>query len=142
MPSCNEVFVQYQQCCDLLKLVTLELSTEALKPDSLDLYPRSKFNEVSCELHMAVRTTRIALLDWNSSTVLHAVSCNTACRSRQCRGKVLFESGSLICIGFGSKVPCREPQCEVIPNAMEQVYLVGTAPVTKDKHVLCSHPQK
>ena len=54
--------------------------------------------------------TRIALLDWNSHTLLRALSRSTArIGSRPCGGKVVFESRSLICIGFGSKVLCGVP---------------------------------
>ena len=61
-----------------------------------------------------MQTTRIAQLEWNSRTVTRAVtqhSTQLGSGSRPCGGKVVFESGSPICIGFGSKVPCGEPHC-------------------------------
>ena len=61
--------------------------------------PDSMWSRVSSTPHT---TTRISLLDWQHSTQLRS-------GSRPCGGKVVFGSGSPICIGSKFKVTCGEP---------------------------------
>ena len=84
------------------------LSTRALKMDLLDPDPQSGFNVVACELHMAHRLCALHYLTASRTVTQHSTQLGSG--SRPCGGKVLFETGSLIRIGCGSKVPCGEPQ--------------------------------
>ena len=64
--------------------------------------------QIQCGLSWAphgMQTTRIALLDWISCTVMQH-STQLRSRSRLCEEKVVFRSGSPIHIGSGSKVLC------------------------------------
>ena len=97
------------QSADLMRLSTWEL-----KPNSRNQKPRSEFNVVSRELHTA---RRLPALHWwtgsyapfRSTVTQHSMQLTS--RSRPCESKMVFGSGSLICIGSGSTVPCGEPQC-------------------------------
>ena len=54
------------------------LSTWALKLDSLDPDPQSKFNVVSWKLHTyGTQTACIALLAWISHTVRRSIACRS-----------------------------------------------------------------
>ena len=86
----------------------------ALKSDLLDPYPQSEFNVVLRKLHTAQRLS--ALHCWTGS---HALSQSTGTQHsmqlesglRLYGGKVVFEPGSPIRIGSGSKVLCGDPNC-------------------------------
>ena len=94
---------------NLVKLYIMGLSTWALKrihwiqiPD-----PNSMWSRVRPWAPYGTQTTRIALLDWISCTVTqHSTQLGSG---STCGGNVVFESGSPISIGSGSKVPCGEP---------------------------------
>ena len=91
----------------------LGLSTQTLKPDSMNPDPRSRFNVISHTIHTARRLR--ALHCWIGSYPLSRKHCSTQLEyeSRPCGGKVVFGSGSLIHIRSGSKVPCEEPHCHI-----------------------------
>ena len=84
------------------------LSTRALKPNSLNSKPRSRFNVTSRELH----TTRRLYAHCTAELYLTAVMQHSTqlARSglRPCEVKTVFGSRSPISIGSGSKVPCGE----------------------------------
>ena len=67
--------------------LTVGLSTRILNPNSLDPDPQSGFNVVSRELHTACRL-RALTQDWNSRTVLRALSRSTTLSSDLDRGHV------------------------------------------------------
>ena len=97
----------FQPCIKFF--VILGLSTQALKPDSLDPDPWSGLNVVSHEL-------RIALLDWiishpSSRSTVTQHSAQLRSDSRPCWGKVVLGFGCRIRIGSRSKVLCGEPHC-------------------------------
>ena len=84
------------------------LSTRALKPDSLNLYLRSRFNVVSRELH-TVRRLR-ALHSWTGfhatfRSIVIQQSTHFESGSRPCGGIVVFGYGSKIHIGSVFKGP-------------------------------------
>ena len=106
--------------------ITMGLSTQALKTDSLDTDPI----RIQCGRAWAphgTQTTCIALL-----THCHAAqNALLGSGSRSFGGKVVFESGSPIRIECGSKVPCGEPHghmtlCAMVASAtVERVEWAG-----------------
>ena len=108
------------------------LSTWVLKLDSLDLDPRSRFNMVLSELH---KTCRLHTLHCQPGThthfIMHTVT-QLKSGSRMCVGKVVFESGSPIPIGFRSKFPCREPLYQIKYRILQHNF---SNAVTQSMHI-------
>ena len=92
------------------------LSTWALKPDSLDTYPRPGFNVISPKLHTAHRLRTLHC--WAGSYSLFRMQLGSG--SKSCGGKVVFKSGS--------KDPCGEPHC---------ISFVETTKIQKGRDQLC-----
>ena len=68
------------------------ISTQALKPDSLDSDPRCRLSVVLRELHKA-HTTGIALMAWISGTVLE--HCHTAQHTAPIRIEAMWRQSGL-----------------------------------------------